>query len=502
MAVRSTTQQERPWVEVQPFTLSIIGKSQLSLVDLAILISYLRPSKGSLDQWSDAVDDNSYKWNNFFPFLKKTWAFTPPNYNKIDKKTKIPYDPSAYSPTGGPLQLSFPNYREPFDDPMQKGFANSGFKSIDGFNSGKLNGYGPGTYTINPQDQTRSTSAWGFLRQAIATNTMPPNLKIYIKTLAKKINFDANKKATGVTVETNGAQYLLSARKEVILSAGVFHSPQVLMVSGVGPAATLQGHGIPVVADLQGVGQNMWDHVFMFTSHKTNLTTNSAVLSDPQLHAAAVDKYINQQDGPLTGVGGDVLGFEKLPNRTALSPATLAEFSKYPADFPEVEYLGLAFNSGPANTTSENNYVYVAISLQTVSSRGYVNISSADTNDKPLFNPNLLATQPDQELAVQAVKRARDIAVGSGVQVLESGPGPAVQTDAQILAWIKDHAVVGDHASSTCAMGKQGDPMAVIDSKARVFGVSGLRVVDASSLPFLPPGHPYSSVCEYIPLFH
>ena len=461
-----------------------------------------RPSKGSLDQWSDAVGDDSYKWNNFVPYLKKTFAFTPPNFNKIDKKTPIPYDPSAYSPNGGPLQLSFPNYREPFDAPMEKGFAKSGFKSINGFNSGKLNGYGPGTYTINPKDQTRSTSAWGFLRQAIDTNTMPPNLKIYIKTMAKKINFDATKKATGVTVNTNGAEYILSARKEVILSAGVFHSPQVLMVSGLGPAATLQGHGIPVVSDLQGVGQNMEDHVFVFTSHQTTLTTNSAVLADPQLHAAAVQKYLNEQDGPLTGVGGDVIGFEKFTNASAFSPATKNELSKYPSDFPDVEYLGLSFSSFPANSTTptnNNNYVYVAISLQTISSKGYVNITSADTNDRPAFNPNLLATKRDQELAVQAVKRARAIADGSGVKVAEASPGPAVQTDDQILAWIKDHAVVGDHAGCTCAMGKKGDPMAVVDSQARVFGVSGLRVVDASAMPFLPPGHPYSSVCKYQP---
>ena len=474
-----------------PFT---IGMFPLWLSGLAVLTIIFRPSKGALDLWSNIVGDNSYKWNNFVSFYQKTFAFSPPNYNKIDKKTKIPYDSNAYSPTGGPLQLSFPNYRQPFDAPMEKGFAAAGFKSIDGFNSGRLNGFGPGTYTINPKDQTRSTAAWGFLQQAVDTNNMNPNLKIYIKTMAKKINFDANKKATGVTVETNGAQYTLSANKEVILSGGVFHSPQVLMASGVGPAATLQGHGIPVVSDLQGVGQNMWDHVFMFTSHKTTLTTNSAVLSDPGLHAAAVDKYINQQDGPLTGVGGDIIGFEKLPNRTDLSPATRSELAKYNDDFPEVEYLGLAFNSGPANTTTENNYVYIAISLQTVSSRGYVNISSADTNDPPSFNPNLLATKEDQELAVQAVKRARDIANGSGVKVSEAGPGDAIQSDADILAWIKNHAVVGDHASSTCAMGKKDDPMAVLDSKARVYGVSGLRVVDASSLPFLPPGHPYSTV--------
>ena len=186
-------------------------------------------------------------------------------------------------------------------------------------------------------------------------------------------------------------------------------------------------------------------------------------------------------------------GFEKLPNRTALSNETVSELGKFPADWPEVEYLGLAFNSGPANDTT-NDHIFLAASQQNLSSKGSVTISSASANDPPKFDPNILTTKLDMDIAVEAVKRARALAVASGQQLEERAPGPSVRTDEQIRAWVKNNAVVGDHASSTCAMGKASDPKAVVDPQGRVYGVTGLRVVDASILPFLPPGHPLSSV--------
>ena len=163
------------------------------------------------------MGDDGYKWSKFFAFLKKSIAFSRPNYSKIQAGTKIPYDPSAYSSSGGPLQLSFPNYRQPFDRHMEKAFSKSGFGEIDGFNSGNLYGYGPATFTVDPKDQTRSTSKTSFIQQALDRT----NMKIYINTLVNKVLFDGQKKATGVSVQTNGVTYTLSARKEVVVSAGV-----------------------------------------------------------------------------------------------------------------------------------------------------------------------------------------------------------------------------------------------------------------------------------------
>ncbi|KAB8229592.1 GMC family oxidoreductase [Aspergillus alliaceus] len=450
-----------------------------------------RATKGSYQMWADLVDDDSYTWDNLLPYLKKSVEFTKPK----DDST-YPYDPSAYSPEGGPLQISFPNYRALSDQFMETAFSKSGLKPINGLNSGHLDGFAPTTFVIDPADQTRSSSEASFLQQALDTTP----LRLYLRTLAKKILFDSNKTATGVLVETNGAEYTISAKKEVILSAGVFHSPHLLLLSGIGPAEDLQRLGIPTVSDLRGVGQNLWDHLFVFTSHELNVTTNSGVLTNPDLHAAAVESYLNHQTGPLTGIGGGVVGWEKLPNRDTFTNATLATLASFPDDFPEVEYLTLSPGSNPADKPLANNYASVTTAIQSTNSRGYVKLRSADPHDAPIINVNALSHPADAELAVGAIKRLRQFAEESGVRVKEVQPGHDVVTDAEILEWVRNHAVNGYHASSTCAMGNSSNPDAVVDTRAKVYGVSNLRVVDASAFPYLPAGHPMSSIYAFAEL--
>ncbi|KAE8373501.1 hypothetical protein BDV26DRAFT_285071 [Aspergillus bertholletiae] len=450
-----------------------------------------RTTKGSYQLWADLVSDDSYTWDNLLPYLKRSVEFTRPK----DDGT-YPYDASAYSPEGGPLQISFPNYQAPSDPFMETAFSQSGLNLINGLNSGHLDGFAPTTFVINPTDQTRSSSEASFLQHALDTTP----LRLYLRTLAKKIIFDSNKTATGVLVETNGAEYTVTAKKEVILSAGVFHSPHLLMLSGIGPADSLQQLGIPVVSDLQGVGQNLWDHLFIFTSHELNVTTNSGVLSNPNLHAAAVESYLEQQTGPLTGIGGGVVGWEKLPNRDTFSNSTLATLATFPDDFPEVEYLTLSPGSNPPNKPLANNYASVTTAIQSTNSRGYVKLRSADPHEAPIINVNALSHPADAELAVGAIKRLRQFAEATGVRVKEILPGRDIVTDAEILDWVRNNAVNGYHASSTCAMGNASNPDAVVDTRAKVYGVSNLRVVDASAFPYLPAGHPMSSIYAFAEL--
>lgn len=138
--------------------------------------------------------------------------------------------------------------------------------------------------------------------------------------------------------------------------------------------------------------------------------------------------------------------------------------------------------------------------LITPLSRGNVTIQSADTKDLPTINPNWLDDEADQEVAIAMFKRMREAFQSKAMEPViigeEYNPGPEVKTDAQILEFIKDNVMTLWHAACTCKMGTEDDEMAVVDSRARVFGVDGLRVVDASAFPFLPPGHPQSSVCE------
>lgn len=231
------------------------------------------PTVGSMQMWADTVQDQDWTWDNVLPFYKKSVSFTPPDYSRIDQRFDIQYDESALTPAGGPLKLSYGNHMFDYGLALQEGFDKIGIHAINGSNAGELIGYGPQTGTINTRGATRDSSKTSFLETAIQ-NT---DLKIYQTTTAKKILFDSNKKASGVVVEMQGvhpvAQYTLSARKEIIVSAGAvslpicksttteprqFHSPQLLMVSGIGPNDTLEDLGIPIVAESSGVGQNMW----------------------------------------------------------------------------------------------------------------------------------------------------------------------------------------------------------------------------------------------------
>ncbi|KAF6232763.1 hypothetical protein HO173_008977 [Letharia columbiana] len=198
--------------------------------------------------------------------------------------------------------------------------------------------------------------------------------------------------------------------------------------------------------------------------------------------------------------------FEKLPKqyRGSFSSATESVLNQFPADWPEMEYIGgdalhrVQYQFHDSGSFGDDGYEYASIDSALVAplSRGNVTINSTDTMDPPLINPNWLTAEADVEVAIAGFKRTRqfwanmnNITIGE-----EYLPGPNVTTDEEILAFLRQDALELWHASATCAMGKKGDPMAVVDTHARVFGVQGLRVVDASAFPFLPPGHPQSTV--------
>lgn len=223
---------------------------------------YHRPTKGSLQKWADEVGDQSYTWDNFLPFYLKSCHYTP--YNAaLYNSTILPQPSGVFDPAGGPLEVSFSNYADAFGTWAQKGFTTVGMQIQNGLNYGVLNGSAYSTLTIDPRNGYRSSSESSFLQAALQNGTAPV---IYKNSLARKILFNGTT-ATGVLVTTAGPygipdlNFTLTARKEVIVSAGTFQSPQLLMVSGIGPQATLKQYGIQVLSDLAGVGQNMIDHV-------------------------------------------------------------------------------------------------------------------------------------------------------------------------------------------------------------------------------------------------
>lgn len=467
-------------------------------------MAYQRGTTSSYQRWADAVGDQSYAFGRFLPFFEKSIKFTPPDQNLRFSNGTPEYDPTVLGNGSGPLSLTFSHYVQAFGTWATRGLLEIGIPIIKNFQSGSLLGQSYSMFTINATDMTRDSSETSFLRKGLAY----PNYIVYQSTLAKRILFDRNKKATGVVVDTRGKRYTLTATKEVILAAGVFGSPQLLMVSGVGPAPTLRQHGIPIVANRPGVGQNMEDHIYFGPSYRVNAPTFSS-FSDPAYAAQAAKDFNERAAGMYTNPTTDVLAWEKVPSqlRSQFSDRTLTSLATFPPDWPELEYLSLGAylgfqeNLATGDPNDGYNYASLAVSIVAPLSRGNVSIASPDTAVSAVINPNWLTDRADVDVAIAGFKRVREFWQTDSMQQFAIGeeafPGLQVQSDEQIEDIVKRSMNTIYHAACTCKMGQSNDSMAVVDAQGRVYGTTGLRVVDASAFPLLPPGHPQATVCEF-----
>lgn len=460
-------------------------------------MAYHRGTRGAYQRWADLVGDQSYTFDRLLPFFKRTSTLTRPNLakRKAPNATAL-YDASVFdNRLGGPLQVSWANWVDPTQSWLARALQSIGQQlSQNGLSSGIVDGGAWVPTTIDPKDATRSTSKSSYLEAVLQDKKA--HIVIHLHSQASKILFDDKKKATSVTVISAGKRFAITAKKEIILSAGVFHSPQLLQLSGVGPAATLRSQSINVISDLAAVGQNLQDQIFFNVLRGITVPNTGTYLATPDQQTFAIQQYSVNASGPYSSAGG-YLSFEKLPtsSRRMLSTRTSNLLAKYPADWPEIEYIASGFPGGFLNLTTVGA---ISGTLLTPISRGNVSIKSASVLDAPIINLNWLSDPADGEVLVAAFKRIRQAWNSSAIAGIVSGPeitpGDTVLTDAQILDFIRSSVQPIWHASSTCAMGKAGDKGAVVDTKARVLGVNGLRVVDASVIPFSLPGHPQSTV--------
>ena len=242
----------------------------------------------------------------------------------------------------------------------------------------------------------------------------------------------------------------------------------------------------------------------MGPSYRVNVITASS-LANPSFAANASEEFDAHQAGILTNSGGDFLAWEKIPStlRTSFPNDTLAALATFPADWPELEYISMSGELGYQQNylrdapTDGYNYATVSAAVVAPSSRGTISLNSSSMVEAPLIDPQWLTHPADQALAVAGYKRVRQMFASDAVKpVLIGGeyfPGGNT-TDAEVLDIVRQSVSTVYHAACTCKMGKTSDPMAVVDSQARVIGVSGLRVVDASAFALLPPGHPISTI--------
>lgn len=490
--------REDAWRHLRP-KLAVLSEVRLLLTSRPPNLTFLRPNAGSLDKWAEMVGDDSFKFNNLLPYYKKSVQYTTPQL--LSSNSTNDQDPGAWSPTGGPLQVSYGKYVDPFGTWVQRAAVSLGMTSINGFQSGKLLGSAYLPFTVDPDMSQRSSSESSFLR-SLSRNA---RLHVYHHTLAEKVLLDKRNAATGVVVSSNGTSFTLHARKEVILSAGVFQSPQLLMLSGIGPAATFAKHNISLRVDLPGVGSNLQDHAWFGTERRVRVTTASALLNNASYFTSVRETYNNHSTGPLTIPATGFLAWENVPPhlRKNLSASTCHTLdTSLTPDWPELEHLpvgaalGYQRNYQKEDPMDGYNYATVASLLGAPFSRGTVTISSSNPADPPVIDPNYLSHSADVELAVAAVRRQRDfwaemkdLTIGK-----ETLPGENVTTDADILDYIKQSLGIAPHAVGTCRMGKEGDEGSVVDSVGRVYRARRLRVVDASVFPLLPPGHIQATV--------
>ncbi|ETN42960.1 uncharacterized protein HMPREF1541_02118 [Cyphellophora europaea CBS 101466] len=487
-----------------------------------------RGSRGSYQMWADMVGDQSYTYDGLEPYFKRSVTLTPPDDTKRRENASTMFETDAFSTPGGPVQVGYTNWVSVWATWLEKGMQAIGMERTTSFSSGNLLGYHYSQSTIRGSDQTRSSST-SYINAANDNEDTSEKLKVFTSTQARKVLFStpsstpnstnststsASNKPRATGVEVSGlaglSKYTLTAKHEVILSAGAFQSPHLLMHSGLGPATHLVEHGIPVVKDLPGVGQNMWDHVMFGPTYSVKFDTLDRVLHDPIALTDALTSYITTKTGPLTSNVVEFLGWEKLSTldsyRANFSASTLDALASFPADWPEVEhisgngYIGTFTFPVLQQPLDGKQYATILGGMVAPLSRGTVTLKSANPLQKPAVDPRWLTHPADQEVAVAWYRRMREVWRTPALQSIiedpsdEAFPGLENETDEEILEVVRRSAMTVWHASGTCTMGREADEMAVVDTEARVFGVQGLRVVDSSIMPVLPPGHPQSTI--------
>ncbi len=335
---------------------------------------------------------------------------------------------------------------------------------------------GVGTYQVTARNGRRASTAMAFLKPA----RKRPNLRVITGAHAERVLF-AGKRAVGVNFRQDGEAKTVRAKREVILCGGAVNSPQLLMLSGVGPAEHLQALGVEVTYDLPGVGRNLQDHFqarFVYKC-KYPVTVNDIMMSRSKMARMAL-QYLLFRNGPLTVSAGTVGIFTR----------TRPELAS-----PDIQFHFIGFsNDRPAEGLHKFSGFMQNVCQLRPESRGEILLKSADPATPPAIHPNYLSAELDRRTLVDGLKLGRRIAEQPAMQhyiASEYMPGPTVQTDDELLAYAKQYGGTIFHPCSTCKMGS--DAMAVVDDQLRVHGLQGLRVADASIMPTLVSGNTNAS---------
>ena len=373
----------------------------------------------------------------------------------------------------GPVSVTTPKHgNNPLFHAMVEAGVQAGYPRTDDLNGYQQEGFGPMDRTVTPKGR-RSSTARGYLDQARAR----PNLTIVTHALTDRILF-SGKRAMGATylVGDSNTPHIANARREVLLCSGAIASPQILQRSGVGPAALLNELQIPVVHDLPGVGQNLQDHLELYLQYACKEPVSLFPALQWWNQPAIGAQWLFQGKGIGASNQFEAGGFIR----------SSAEF-----EWPNIQYhfLPVAINYNGSNGVKEHGFQAHMGSMRSPS-RGRIQIKSKDPRQHPSILFNYMATEQDWREFRDGIRITREIMAQAALDPYrgrEISPGKDVQSDAELDAFIREHAETAYHPSCSCKMGE--DDMAVVDGQGRVHGIEGLRVVDASIMPLIVTGN-------------
>ncbi len=418
---------------------------------------YIRGVPEDYDAW---VADGASGWG---------WASVLPYFKKAEDQER---GSDNHHGAGGPLSVSDLRHVSPLSRAFVAAGADLQLRENRDFNADRQDGLG--LYQVTQRAGRRCSTAVAYLRGARGRE----NLAVMTDSLAAQI-IVKNGKATGVSLLRGGKPMQLNAAREVLLCGGAVNSPQLLMLSGIGPADHLKHCGIAPIADRPGVGRNLQDHLDAILQYKTkSMAGYGNTLSMIPRGAWGLFKYGLAKRGFLTSNIAEAGGFVRVTPDASLS---------------EVQYHFLPVRIENHGRTRVFGYGYSLHSccLQP-KSRGEIRLASSDPTKHPAIDPHYLEHEDDALIMLEGLKLARRILAAPAFARFkgqEIEPGPGFQTDADLLSFIREKAETIYHPVGTCRIGAEDDPAAVVDPELKVIGVDGLRVVDASVMPRLIRGN-------------
>ena len=421
---------------------------------------YMRGQRQDYDDWASLTGDSSWNWESILPVFRDSEDYHGGSSDAHGK--------------GGPWRVEKQRLKWQILEAFSRAAQDCGVPFTTDFNRG--DNAGVGYFDVNQQSGVRWNASKAFLRPAIKR----PNLTVMTGAMTQRLTF-ANGRCNGVQFRLNGEDVSASAKLEVVVSAGAVNSPKLLELSGVGDAARLRQFDIDIVSNLPGVGENLQDHLQLRMAYRVSGTKTLNTLSAHWWGKLAIGmEYLFKRSGPM-----------------AMAPSQLGMFANSGTDSstsrPDIQYhvqplslekFGEPLHSFDAFTAS--------VCQLRPTSRGAIHIKSRDAAIAPSIAPNYLSTEYDRAVAVNALRFTRRVVSAKSLGKYEPReilPGEQYQGDEELVRAAGNVGTTIFHPVGTCKMGRKGEQDAVVDSRLRVFGVSGLRVVDASIMPVITSGN-------------